>query len=289
MKKNCIGLVDLLCAYSDGELNESDILIVEDHLAICENCSAILKMYSEISDSINVTNVPAPEALKIGVMNRIMSDDIHETTEIDNKKQHGRFQFILTRYAPIAAGLVVMLLVWQFWGDLFGARNNAAIPAAAPQMDAGGSVSDVMPAPAEAAAPEVAFDTTDDDDIVWESMEANESEAPAADTSAPAALSEHEELMILDDENRSTQEAERIMTYISGAYAEIAFSGELPSLLTQYEPQPFGSWFGWEMVFEIPSSEVPALLAELSDHDGVIVVYNDNNSTYSIVLFSQSV
>jgi len=115
MRNNCIGLVDLLCAYADGELPESDIKVVEDHLIICENCSAILKIYKEIPSAVIDTNVPAPDALCIGVMNRIQSESV--PTKIIREKKWWHRKVILTRYAPIAACLVIGLLVWGIWGD----------------------------------------------------------------------------------------------------------------------------------------------------------------------------
>ena len=117
MKSNCIGIADLLCAYADGELAEQNIRLVEDHLVICENCSAILKTYKEISGAVNDTNVPAPDALRIGVMNRIKSESTPRKT--DNNKLRRNYRMILTRFVPVAACLVITLFVWQFWGDLF--------------------------------------------------------------------------------------------------------------------------------------------------------------------------
>jgi len=126
--KNCVGIAELLCAYADNELSESNRRLVEDHLIICENCSAILKLYKEISDSVNDTNVPAPDALCIGVMNRIQNEEAPQKVTISKKRR--RYQYILTRYAPIAACLVVVFLVWQFWTPL-----SALLPASSPASD----------------------------------------------------------------------------------------------------------------------------------------------------------
>jgi len=114
--KNCVGIAELLCAYADNEISESNRRLVEDHLVICENCSAILKLYEEISSSISDTNVPAPDALCIGVMNRIQSEEPPKKVAMSKKRR--QYHYILTRYAPVAACLVVMLLVLQFWNPL---------------------------------------------------------------------------------------------------------------------------------------------------------------------------
>jgi len=286
VRNNCIGLVDLLCAYADGELTESNKQLVEDHLTICENCSAILRVYREMPNSVSETNVPAPEALRIGVMNRIESERIPVAEEKVKKRE--RKQILLTRYAPIAAGLVVMLLAWQFWGDIWGARDSthapapAAAPAALNEMPA--PAADMAPAPAP--APETAL-RADFDDMFMEEEAQLDAGSSLYDSEAPAEATVQTTPPVPEGVDRSPQETERILAYISGAYAEIAITGELPDLLADREPRPFiGSWFGWEMVFEIESSEVPALLEEVSDREGVIVAYHNSNSKYAVVLFS---
>ena len=275
MKSNCIGIADLLCAYADGELAEQNIKIVEDHLAICENCSTILKMYKEISNSVNDTNVPAPDALRIGVMNRIQNEITPRKT--DDNKLRRNYRMILTRFVPVAACLVVMLFVWQFWGDLFGTRHNTASPEAAMM-------------PASAGLPDAAGGYTDDDGYYMSSDALD-----AAEESSTRQLPVNDQEIRQQNENpgideEKVDEYNQITEYISGAFAEIAFTGDLPPLLAGIDPQPFGSWFGWEKVFEIPSAELQILIDELNDRENVTVVFHDDNSnsTYVIVLYSYS-
>ena len=264
--KKCSELLELISVHADGELTGSDKRLVEEHLSTCESCSALLEMFREISASVRESCVAVPEALRIGVMNRIHGERAHE---VNNEKQRGRFHVALMRYAPIAACLVVMLLVWQFRGDIWGVRENAMPPAAAPEPAA---------APAAPMEAEMHYD-----DAAVDFEEA----IPSADAApAPMDAPSPEDRMFQGDQ-RSEQETERIMQYISGAYAEISVTGELPALLSEYEPEPFGAWFGWEMVFEIPASEVPALLAELSDREDVMVTHYDSNSTYAVVMYSR--
>jgi len=265
VKSNCIGLADLLCAYADGELAEQNIKLVEDHLAICENCSAILKTYKEISNSVNDTNVPAPDALRIGVMNRIKSESTPRKTDTDKLRRN--YRMILTRFMPIAACLVVMLLVWQFWGDLFGVRsdNEAGAPAATPEEA-------MSAADFQMAAPAVAEDSA----------------APGGGYTDEAEEFGSPESRIVPESARSAEETEEIMDYFSKAFAEISFTGQLPPQLAGTDPLPFGSWFGWEMVFEIPSADVPALLEILEKREGFTVSYNMDNgeSGYAVVFYS---
>ena len=288
--KDCIEFMELISVYADGELNEADTFQLKTHLGECENCSALLEIYREISIAADEQSVDAPEALRIGVMNRIKNEEIFHTA--GNVKRRKPLNIILMRYAPIAACLVVMLLVWQFWGDLWGARNDAMAPAATePQaaMDAPApaeAAPEAAPAPAE-AAPDFADDliNTFDETYIEEEIPSDVNDVNSgggSDDNDPRGGRS------LPGDDRSPEETEHIMQYISGAFAEITVTGELPDLLKDYEPQPFGSWFGWEKVFEIPSEKVPALTAELGNREGVSISQNPDNSKsiYAIVLFS---
>jgi len=285
--------MELISVYADGELSEPDTFQLKAHLSECESCSALLEMYREISIAADEQSVDAPEALRIGVMNRIKNEEIFHTA--GNVKRRKPLNIILMRYAPIAACLVVMLLVWQFWGDLWGARDDAMAPAATePQiaMDAPApaeAAPEAAPAPAE-AAPDLADDliNTFDETYTEEEMPSDVNDAEDADSGGGSNDSDPRGGRSLPGGDRSPEETELIMEYISGAFAEITLTGKLPDLLLDYEPQPFGSWFGWEMVFEIPSEKVPALLSELGNREGFSVTRNPDNSksTYAIVLFS---
>jgi hypothetical protein len=86
----------------------------------------------------------------------------------------------------------------------------------------------------------------------------------------------------------NSQDIELLQEHINGAYAEITIAGELPALLESYMPQAFGPWFEWDIVFEIPSTEIPALLDELGDREEFEITRNDQNadSPYVMVFFS---
>jgi hypothetical protein len=278
--KNCPELEDVLSAYADSELDESNNRQVEDHLAVCESCSAFLEMYREISVSVNESNAPVPDALRIGVMNRVLHEDTPRAAEAEAKRRWHHVFF--TRYAPVAACLAVAFLVWQSWGSIrpWNTENGTftrdsapapmAMPAAGGDMDAGtGNI--------EA---EDSYSLNDDDvDMVTADV------APAPMDAPVDAL--HPADRMLPGEQRSDRELESISAYINGAYAEILIIGELPAMLSDYEPEPFGSWFNWEMVFEIPADGVPGLLSELGDREEVTVTYNDSNSTYAVVMYSR--
>ena len=292
--KNCTEINELLSAYADNELTESDKISVEEHLAACESCSALLEIYREISISAEESNVPVPDALRIGVMNRIRSEIIEtEADKEPKKKKWWQHQVLLTRLAPVAACLAVVLLVWQFGGNmsegggLFG-RNDSAAPQAM-------SVPDVQYDAAEApmAAPEprqdFAWDSEGDEgELLPEAAGSVENfplEVASDDLSLSDGLFDEEFKDVGDD----TAKRRRISSFFNNAYAEITIIGELPVLLADYEPLPLIDWEGWESVYEIPSTEVEALLAELNDRPGVSIVrtHNNQNSLYAIIFFSR--
>ena len=277
MRINCVGLADLLCAYADGELTDANKKLVEDHLAICDNCSSILKIYREITTAVDDTCVDPPAALVTGVMNRIVNEDTPRAEK--ETEQRKRNKIILLRYMPIAACLVVMLLVWQFWGNtLFAGRIGSSTPDA--------SNAEVMPAPAPAA--DSGYYSTggspEDHQRVLAESGAGEDSLDSYDT-MDHNISDETDLMP-QGVVRRTLNIDNVITFIDNAYAEISITGEIPEFLQYYEPYSFETLFGWELLFEIPRSDVFPFIAELGNRPGVDVVYNDNDSDYAVVLIT---
>ena len=300
--RNCIGLADLLCAYADGELPESNKQLVEDHLAICENCSAVLKVYKEINVAVNDTNVQAPAALSIGVMNRIQSENTPRKATITKQKM--QYKKILTRYAPIAAGLMVMLLVWQFWGDTFTGQNNstgAGMPSAADAAPAPQAAMSAIPE-AEAEMNEIMNDSDDGG--------SSPAGAPTAGGGAGAEQAEDESNIrsIYGTEFQDAESSqwfynidgfelvdEVTRLYINSASAVVSVIGDMPVFLINFQPLEKTSWeewwiqSGWDELYEIPSSEISILLNELNNRDGVETAHNTANpgSEFALVVYSR--
>ena len=287
-----------LSEYADDELCQTDKRLVEEHTSECDNCAALLEINREISVSISRSMAPVPEALRLGVMNRIRSESeakASENKKTETEKKHRWNRLILTRYVPAAACLVVMLLVWQFWGNIWSTQNDYAAPSAmrvatdeayaesAMEDSTFGGSAEEAPAFADedaglGFAPGMRGDAAGDFD--GELFLAPQAEA--------AEYSDMNDLM-MPGEPRTEAETARIMTYIDEAYVQIYFTGELPASLKELEPQSFGSWFGWQKVFEIPSEDVSALLAEIGTRRNLDVIYNENhrNSEYALIFFSQ--
>ena len=71
--KNCVEYLEIISAHADGELTEFEKRRIEEHIGVCENCSALLDLYREISAASAQSCAPVPEALRSGVMDKVMS------------------------------------------------------------------------------------------------------------------------------------------------------------------------------------------------------------------------
>ena len=165
---NCEEFLEMISAYVDSELSASDKQRLEDHLIDCENCSAILSFYREISTSIEESSVPAPETLRTSVMERIQGDG---TSGTDARKRRQKLvRTALTRYIPIAACLAIALLILPHFLSINRSTNDAAFSESEPDMPA-----EVAPAMAPVADPpamepnEYAFNNlpVEDDEDSW--------------------------------------------------------------------------------------------------------------------------
>jgi len=125
--------MELISAYTDGELPEHDNRRVKEHIGACESCSALLKIYREISVSVDESCVHVPEALRTGVMESILSDGVvsaRDNTQSDARK-HKPFRIIILRYAPIAACLAVILLAMPWFVN---SLNHRSFDSGAPML-----------------------------------------------------------------------------------------------------------------------------------------------------------
>ncbi|MCL2628325.1 MAG: zf-HC2 domain-containing protein [Oscillospiraceae bacterium] len=303
--KNCIDYVEQLSAYHDNELSEQETQKLLGHLNACEDCSALLEVYKEISVAADISDTLVPDALRIGVMNRIKA----EKPVIATKRKRN-IQFFLTRYMPIAACLAVVLLVWGFWGDLFAPRgaDNFA-PLASSFGDYSAPAGDEM-------LPGLSSDRNDlhptgtstgGGDTSWHVFDASAPDAAAPPQNKPhddgignesfivdADAASIEALLAFDALNRraqrlTRQEVDETMEFLKGASCWILITQEHLSHMEDYEVSPHGPWHNWYSLYEIPNDEVHALLTQLSKTDNYVVMNNNDStlkSSYSVVLYS---
>ena len=74
--ETCEKVLDLLNQYADGELNESDALLVRAHLEICPSCKKAYEELLEIEKLFEEAKEEAPKELCESVMAKIKSEPI---------------------------------------------------------------------------------------------------------------------------------------------------------------------------------------------------------------------
>ena len=132
---NCIEYLDLISAYADNELDASEMQRAEEHLSNCEGCSTYLAFCREISTATAQSILPAPEALRVGVMEKIHSEDsAHAHARLRRKKL---LRLSLTRYIPIAACLAIALLALPRFLDINRTANDQAV--SVPDIESAGA------------------------------------------------------------------------------------------------------------------------------------------------------
>ena len=154
---SCAEYSELISAYADSELSPQDMQRMDDHLSICADCASIFETYRAISSCVEESLVDAPEALRNGVMNKLINRApteaadadkiiIQDPTDAANKfisqdptdaadkiKKFKRVNVILTRYIPLAACLAFLLLTIPILirnGGFNRYRDGASSPSA---------------------------------------------------------------------------------------------------------------------------------------------------------------
>lgn len=150
---NCNEYIDMISAYADGELSESDLIKVEEHIGICGQCAALLDTYLEITAAINENAETAPEQLLTNVMSEISA------VTYERKKKSPLIRYMPV-YMPLAACIVAAFLVWGVY------ENNFANPFGNPAADnetreaGGGTMSSRIAE--DSALPETSISTNSD-------------------------------------------------------------------------------------------------------------------------------
>ena len=190
--------------------------------------------------------------------------------------------------------------------DMFDADAPAEIPAPAP---AGGDMAggmtggtdgatsrdagvfgfdeynaDGAPPPAPSAAPQM--ESSEEITVTIKEGEAESVYTEKSDNDTGALF---EPADPADDSSLSlspTTDARDIFGEFNDAYAWIEVTGPLPKLLNGYKPEPLGDGFSFEMFFKIPSGVAQELIDELRVSQGIVILVNNRDSDYAIVLYS---
>jgi len=317
---NCTEFLELISAYADDELTESDRRRVEEHLSECDDCSALLDLYREISSAASLSSEPAPEALFSGVMDKILSGEADSTADHKSAIKPGIIRMALTRYLPVAACLAIMLITLPRIINYRSGQNGEsgatpmsdqisiapAAPSAMPDaaMEAGGGMTgssdelsgsdtggafggntDGSEAPSLSEAPP-AEPFAEEPDMGGESrMTQSFTEASDdMDSTAHDDPADNSAVMWIQNEIKET------LGEFSDAYAWIEITGHLPKLLQQLEPVPLPADLSYEVYYWIPGTVVDELIKEADFSDGIeIAVYINNiDGDYAIVLYTSS-
>ncbi|MCY9691475.1 anti-sigma factor family protein [Paenibacillus alginolyticus] len=100
---------DLLSAYMDNELTESERQQVEEHLNTCSECSAVLNDVMDLKNQVFAAfhSIEAPEGLEDKVIRAIGSNVYHENVS------RGRNWLLV----PLVSALCIISIVFVFAGS----------------------------------------------------------------------------------------------------------------------------------------------------------------------------
>ena len=242
---NCANYFELISAYADGELPESDRKNLEEHLDVCENCSAILGLYREMSAGIAESCAAAPDTLHENVMKEISRADVTygaggtpgagDAADGDNMKKRKISRIVLTRLVPAAACLALILLAIPLFlnsGRSDGSSKDESgslqvYASGAPQMNAPGANQSDGAGTADTAAGTAASGGSGSGSDIADGGSNMQSGAPAP-VPAPDTEYGYEDSESLSPVNESAQipEGEDDITVETGETSNGATAGE---------------------------------------------------------------
>ena len=126
--KICDGYSEMISAYVDGELTDTETAALEEHLKTCEECRSALNAYREIALAISEDYEEIPEGFAEGVMQRVEN--------AEKRCRCGRIS-VITRWACAAACIAIVVLVSPNLSKLGCGAAKSANDCAAP-MNSGG-------------------------------------------------------------------------------------------------------------------------------------------------------
>jgi len=317
---SCTEFIELISAYADGELTGSDKQRLKEHLGVCENCSAILDLYREISVAAEESGAPVPDALRDGVMEKVLLEDAHGAG--DTGKNRKVIRMVLTRYVPIAACLAVALItlpnVMNNSGGQDSYGNVAPMEAGAPETAA-----PAAPAPAATPVPDMAFDTyleeaEADEEAISRVRLYDENDNGVAPGGAPdpdpgeifaemidlsiifdqpEAMMEASDLdvappaeMVGTDEPQSEPEPAVEQPARREPFAYIRITVEIPEEFLAQAFEYSGTEIRPGMSMEITREQAEQFIALIQEHDlqrqGLSFIYGDKDSDHALVMYS---
>lgn len=190
---NCEKYLEMISAYADDELNETEKAELEAHLENCEECRSVLEMYREMSAGMLSDAEEVPEGFSDGVMEKVASYE----KNIGARNKRRNFG-IAGRWIGVAACIAIVLVAFPRMPGLgCGASKDAAMETttAGATMDTGADFDmffDVGTEESAPAEPESAVDNsfsyTDEAEDSLEPESENDKYAPNASQRADVGM-----------------------------------------------------------------------------------------------------
>jgi len=312
-----------ISALIDGELPNPERIELEAHLSTCTNCSAIYKLYKEMTLSIQESCEDPPQSL----CTRVMEEITAEKKSAAPTKSKTKPIIYLKRYLPAVACLAVILIALPFVVNERTRLDETyfmVAPAAAPGAALEAFFEDMAPnmemeygaQSRQADMPIAAGGTVlDHDDMwVWEEefaefetdrampapnmgsmpelaagaapgMTMPSAPTPTPELTMPPPTASRQEAFGLEE--TYTDDLSAFNALISEAYMIIEMKGgELPDLIAAYEPIALGEWTIWDKAIRIPQTLAQALTLELDNHGEIFITHMDADSDFAVVLYA---
>ena len=105
--QDCKKIEQLLAAYADGELNEKQKALIEQHVATCPHCKALLGEYLALNEALASCTVQAPE----GFADRVMDAVEKQKTAVPKSVGRGVRLGRIAPFMGVAAAAVICISV----------------------------------------------------------------------------------------------------------------------------------------------------------------------------------
>lgn len=105
--QDCKKIEQLLAAYADGELSEEQKALVEQHVATCPHCKALLGEYLALNEALASCTVQAPEGFSDRVMDAVEKQKTAAPKSVGRGVRLGR----IAPFMGVAAAAVICISV----------------------------------------------------------------------------------------------------------------------------------------------------------------------------------
>ncbi len=134
---DCRDMEQLLAAYADGELNKAEAERVEQHMANCQHCAALLDDYLALNEALASCAVKAPEGFADRVMDAVEKEKTATPKVVGRGVRLGR----IAPFVGVAAAAVICISVVSTSLVRFVIKNLDGFEAVEPED----SVTDLAP------------------------------------------------------------------------------------------------------------------------------------------------